>query len=137
LRNHSQIGCGERPFVFALGGELCLFFTRGEKTSASLLRRQKQADESCAGCQNWPERNHADFKKAGEGRKSAKWKTAKQRLGQNAEDEKIDWERDYYRESKTGGAKSENEKTGQKKQRQDVRQICDQQNRDEQTLRCF
>src|SRR5260370_35502248 len=97
--------------------------------SASLLRRQKQPAERRAGCQNWPERNHADFKKAGEGRKSAKWKTAKQRLGQNAEDEKVDWERDYYRESKTGGAKSENEQTGQKKQRQECRQLYDEKNR--------
>src|SRR5207302_4200406 len=111
------------------------FLARSEKTNAFLFRREQYAANECACCQDWPKRDHYYLKKAGEGRQRAERKAAEERLRQNAEDEKVDRPGDEYREEKTSHSKSGNEKSRHQKQREDVRQICDQQNRDQQSLR--
>src|SRR5205814_881027 len=109
--DHRALSRAERAFSLTLRRDLFQFFTRREKTSAFLLRRQKQAANERTCCQDWPERCHYYFQKTGEERKRAKRKTAEERFRQNTEDEKIDRQRDEYRQEKTGLSKSENEKS--------------------------
>src|SRR4051812_40036122 len=90
-----------------------------------------------ANFEDGPEQDREPFEQAAERGEGAKREPAKERLRQNAQDEKINGERDYERNEKAESAESDNQQLRQEEQTENVGKVRDQQHGDEQALRPF
>jgi len=64
--NHGALGGGERPFAFALRGDLLQLFARGKKSALFRASRQQNPAQSCAEFEQRPKQGRNYFQDTGQ-----------------------------------------------------------------------
>src|SRR2546423_5193939 len=136
--DHCALGRSEGAFPFALDGDLFQLFARDENAPGFReAAAQQEMTRAFTNLENRPEQNRKPFQHAAQRRERAKWETAKERFRQNAQDKKINRQRDQECEEKANGSELRHEQFSEDQQAEDVGEVRDEENGDEQALRPF